>query len=90
MNKYGQYCPVARSAEILGDRWMLLIVRDLLAGAQHFNELERVPGVIRSFPKWFALSSTAEVVRAAANLSSLPWRTPALFQKNAHGFTHFP
>jgi DNA-binding HxlR family transcriptional regulator len=46
MNKYGQYCPVARAAEILGDRWTLLIVRDLLSGAQHFNKLERgLPGI---------------------------------------------
>jgi len=46
VNKYGQYCPTARAVEILGDRWTLLIVRDLLFGAQHFNELERgLPGI---------------------------------------------
>lgn len=46
MNKYGQYCPTARAVEILGDRWTLLIVRDLIFGAQHFNELERgLPGI---------------------------------------------
>lgn len=46
MNKYGQYCPTARAVEILGDRWTLLIVRDLLFGAQHFNQLERgLPGI---------------------------------------------
>jgi DNA-binding HxlR family transcriptional regulator len=46
MNQYGQYCPTARAVEILGDRWTLLIVRDLLFGAQHFNELERgLPGI---------------------------------------------
>lgn len=49
MNSYGQYCPIARALEILGDRWTLLIVRDLLGGAQHFNELERgLPGIPRS------------------------------------------
>ncbi|MFW6097073.1 MAG: winged helix-turn-helix transcriptional regulator, partial [Chloroflexota bacterium] len=32
MYQYGQYCPVARATEILGDRWTLLIVRDLLKG----------------------------------------------------------
>jgi DNA-binding HxlR family transcriptional regulator len=49
MHKYGQYCPVARAAEILGDRWTLLIVRDLLCGMQHFNELERgLPGISRA------------------------------------------
>lgn len=49
MNKYGQYCPTARAAEVLGDRWTLLIVRDLLLGVQHFNELERgLPGISKA------------------------------------------
>lgn len=49
MTKYGQYCPIARSAEILGDRWTLLVVRDLLGGKEHFNDLERgLPGIPRA------------------------------------------
>jgi DNA-binding HxlR family transcriptional regulator len=49
MTKYGQYCPTARAAEILGDRWTLLIVRDLLCGVSHFNDLERgLPGISRA------------------------------------------
>jgi DNA-binding HxlR family transcriptional regulator len=49
MHLYGQYCPVARAAEIVGDRWTVLIVRELLADISHFNELERgLPGVSRS------------------------------------------
>jgi DNA-binding HxlR family transcriptional regulator len=49
MYQYGQYCPVARAAEILGDRWTLLIVRDLLLGTCHFNDLERgLPGISRA------------------------------------------
>lgn len=49
MSKYGQYCPTARAVEILGDRWTLLIVRDLLGGAVHFNALERgLPGIPRA------------------------------------------
>lgn len=49
MYKYGQYCPVARAAEILGDRWTLLIVRELLLGTRHFNDLERgLPGISRA------------------------------------------
>jgi DNA-binding HxlR family transcriptional regulator len=49
MYQYGQYCPIARAAEILGDRWTLLIVRDLLLGVRHFNDLERgLPGISRS------------------------------------------
>src|SRR5688572_11049813 len=49
MTKYGQYCPTARPAEILGDRWTLLIIRDLLCGVSHFNELEHgLPGISRA------------------------------------------
>jgi DNA-binding HxlR family transcriptional regulator len=49
MVKYGQYCPVAKALEILGDRWTLLIVRDMLMGTRHFNELERgLPGISRA------------------------------------------
>jgi DNA-binding HxlR family transcriptional regulator len=49
MQRYRQYCPVARAAEILGDRWTLLIVRELIAGSRRFNEIERgLPGISRS------------------------------------------
>jgi DNA-binding HxlR family transcriptional regulator len=49
MRGYGQYCPVAKSSEILGDRWTLLIVREMLGGAGGFNELQRgLPGISRS------------------------------------------
>ena len=49
MAEYRQYCPVARASEILADRWTLLVVRELLAGSRHFNEIERgLPGISRS------------------------------------------
>ncbi|MDO8365125.1 MAG: winged helix-turn-helix transcriptional regulator [Actinomycetota bacterium] len=38
---YGQYCPISRAVEVLGERWSLLIVRDMLCGATRFNELAR-------------------------------------------------
>jgi DNA-binding HxlR family transcriptional regulator len=41
MRKYGQFCPVAKSAEILGDSWALLIVRELLLGSSRFSTLQR-------------------------------------------------
>lgn len=48
MSRYGQYCPITRALEILGDRWTLLVVRDLLVGATRFNELARgLPGLSR-------------------------------------------
>jgi DNA-binding HxlR family transcriptional regulator len=50
MYSYGQYCPVSKAAEVLGDRWTLLIVRDLIClQARHFNDLVRgLPGISRS------------------------------------------
>jgi DNA-binding HxlR family transcriptional regulator len=49
MTRYGQYCPCSHAAEILGDRWTLLIVREMLYGSQHFNEIERcLPGISRA------------------------------------------
>jgi DNA-binding HxlR family transcriptional regulator len=38
---YGQFCPLARAAEILSERWTLLIVRELLCGSVRFNQLQR-------------------------------------------------
>jgi DNA-binding HxlR family transcriptional regulator len=46
---YGQYCPVAKAAEVLGERWTLLIVRDLMMGAHRFTDLQRgLPGISRT------------------------------------------
>jgi DNA-binding HxlR family transcriptional regulator len=44
--QYGQFCPVAKATEILGERWTLLILRELLMGARRFNELQRGLGDI--------------------------------------------
>lgn len=38
---YGQFCPVARAAEILAERWTPLLIRELLCGSVRFNELHR-------------------------------------------------
>ena len=41
MKSYGQFCPIAKSAEIIGDPWSILIVRELLLGSSRFNLLQR-------------------------------------------------
>jgi DNA-binding HxlR family transcriptional regulator len=38
---YGQFCPIAKTMEVLDERWTVLVVRELLAGSHHFNELRR-------------------------------------------------
>lgn len=46
MKTYGQYCGLARAAELLGERWSLVILRDLLVGPKRFNELRQgIPGI---------------------------------------------
>lgn len=41
MVRYGQYCPIAKALELLGERWTLLVVRELLMGSGRFNDLRR-------------------------------------------------
>lgn len=49
MHRYGQYCPVAKAAEVLGERWTLLIVRDVMEGAHRFTDLRAgLPGLSRT------------------------------------------
>src|SRR3712207_7079876 len=43
---YNQPCPVAKSLDVLGERWTLLVVRDLLRGRHRFHELAAsLPGI---------------------------------------------
>jgi DNA-binding HxlR family transcriptional regulator len=43
---YGQFCPVARSLDVLGDRWTLLVLRELSTGRKRFTDLRRnLPGI---------------------------------------------
>ena len=39
--RYRQFCALARAAELLAERWTLLVVRELLLGSRRFNELRR-------------------------------------------------
>lgn len=39
--EYGQFCPVAKATEILGEKWTILVIRELLMGGSRFNELQR-------------------------------------------------
>ncbi len=41
MKGYGQFCPVAKAAEIVAERWNPLVVRELLCGSHRFNDLHR-------------------------------------------------
>jgi DNA-binding HxlR family transcriptional regulator len=38
---YRQFCPIAKAMELLDERWTLLLVRELVMGSEHFNDLRR-------------------------------------------------
>lgn len=44
--KYGQFCPIARAAEVLGERWMLLVLREFVSGSTRYRDLQRGLGRI--------------------------------------------
>ena len=47
-NGYGQFCPMARTLEVVGERWTLLVVRELLSGSTGFNQIRRgIPGIAK-------------------------------------------
>jgi DNA-binding HxlR family transcriptional regulator len=49
MSGYNQFCPVAQALEVLGERWTLLVIRELLLGSHRFSDLQRgVPLMSRS------------------------------------------
>ncbi len=50
---YLHFCPVARSLEVIGEKWSLLIIRDLLGGPRRFTDLLRGLGAIT--PKWLTM-----------------------------------
>ena len=52
MNLYGQFCPLAQAAQLLCERWTLLIVREMVAGSTRFNEIKK--GVPKMSPSLFS------------------------------------
>jgi len=78
MTSYGQFCPVAKALEVLDERWTLLVVRELLEGSTHFNELRRgVPKMspallskrLRSLERAGVVRRTAEGGRVTYSLT---------------------
>lgn len=67
---YQHFCPAARALEVIGEKWSLLVVRDLLAGPRRFADLRRSLTAIT--PKWLsarlrALETEGIVEREAAS-----------------------
>ncbi len=41
MTGYGQFCPVAKATEVIGEKWTLLLLRELLLGTTRFSDFQR-------------------------------------------------
>jgi len=66
MRTYGQYCPITRAAEILAERWTLVVVRNLVMGCRTFTEIaEGAPAMSRSL-----LSRRLQELEAAGVIAS--------------------
>ncbi|MEV6599877.1 helix-turn-helix domain-containing protein [Actinoplanes sp. NPDC051346] len=77
---YGQFCAVARALEVLGERWTLLVVRELLLGAGRFSELQRgLPRISRTMltQRLRELERAGLVLRAAGASGPTYTLTPA-------------
>ena len=76
-NSYHQFCPVAMAAEVLGARWTLVLLRELVAGSTRFNDLRR--GVPRMSPA--LLSKRLKELEAASVIDRVPIEgEPGLFE----------
>jgi DNA-binding HxlR family transcriptional regulator len=74
---YQHFCPAARALEVVGEKWSLLVVRDLLAGPRRFGDLRRSLASIT--PKWLsarlrALEREGVVEREAAGQREVWYR----------------
>jgi len=46
MRSYQQFCPAARALDVIGERWTLLVIRELLAGQKRYTDLQDgLPGI---------------------------------------------
>ena len=54
MKTYGQFCSIARALDLLGERWTLLIVRELLCGSRRFGEVRAYDGPRLAAPPFVA------------------------------------
>ena len=71
---YGQFCPVAMAAEIVCNRWTVLVLRELLCGTTRFNDLRR--GVPRMSPS--LLSKRLKELEVAGLISVTPSGQPGV------------
>ncbi|WP_415853510.1 winged helix-turn-helix transcriptional regulator [Sinomonas sp. G460-2] len=78
---YGQYCGVTRALELVGERWALLIVRDLLVGPRRYGELAaglpRIPSNI--------LAARLKELQAAGVIRRVPHSRVVVYELTSYG-----
>jgi DNA-binding HxlR family transcriptional regulator len=78
---YGQYCGVTRGLELVGERWALLIVRDLLVGPRRYGELAaglpRIPSNI--------LAARLKELQAAGIIRRVPRSRVIIYELTPYG-----
>ena len=97
-HSYDQYCPIAEAMDLLGERWTLLVLRELLGGARRYSDLrEALPGIatnlLASRLRRLVADGLAEqvnvpppVARTWYQLTELGWRSvPPVLQALAIG-----
>ena len=72
MKSYGQFCPLAQAAQLLCERWTLVLVRELVAGSTRFNDLRRgvplmSPTLLSSRLKHLIKFGVVELVKVKGN-----------------------
>lgn len=81
MRSYKQYCGVAKALDLVGQRWALLIIRDLLPGPRRFRDLHMpglTPNVLSGRLKALAEAGLVESVMLAPPAGRRGWQlTPA-------------
>ena len=82
--RYAQFCPLARATEVVGNRWSLLVLRELMVGPQRFGELKRRLAGVSTSVLTERLAALEEYgVIAQAELP--PPASVRVYQLTAHG-----
>jgi DNA-binding HxlR family transcriptional regulator len=80
--EYGQYCGVTRALELVGERWALLVVRDLLVGPRRYGELAaglpRIPSNI--------LAARLKDLQAAGIIRRVPRSRVIIYELTPYGY----
>lgn len=89
MPSYGQFCPVSKTAELLCERWMPLVLRELMCGSTRFGEIQRgIPPIspallakrLKQLQAAGVVTRTATGARATYELTEAGWELYPLIE----------